>query len=840
MTLHSNDPRSAMPAAERRMATPAPIRRRALLAGLGATGVTAAGVTLNGRPAAAAPRRGAWPDWIDVTRRGARGDGERDDSRAIARILEDIGSDQTTMYFPRGVYRLGADILLPSTITAVFDNGAILAPDEDVSLAVHSVIDAGTHQIFAGEGTTVGSFAGLEVVPQWFGAVADGETDDAPAIRATIDAVHAGGGGTVYLPAGTYLLRDTVGDPTAVGDHPFIIARSGVHIAGAGDSSVLRAADGLNTTLLPGFNVIYVPDRSEEYRVDNASFRNFRVDCNGLNNLQQEVDSGPKAKNCAIGARWGSNIVIDSITVVDNAGRQCFQFGANQKPHTVTNLRITNCYVDTFAQGIEGNVHQNDHSVIYAQADGCIITGNVIVQPSLGDNHEPVDDGTAIELHSKNAVVADNVIKYVNNAINLVATVTDMSGVVVSNNVCRYVSKAFHVWVQPGHIFEEVLIEGNVFHQSGLGQFDSYPYDFGLVDASVSVKNQISDLTVTDNQFIYDVAAEPDRGRPCMVFGAIRDLVVRGNKIKGFPGSGIQIQESFGGAPADLGPSTIVIQGNEIVDCGQNPDPAKRLGVNLASGENIELVVIRDNILRRTVAAAMDVGIKSSVVVGVTRLSGNTWYGIPTPYSWSESSISQTLVVDHVGPGDPVADAIPASVGSSWANPEQGKYWYKDSGNGATGWVRRNGEPTTPDQYIDDDDPAVEYTGEWIVFGPNVAAVGEYYRLSRVATPNASVTVSWTGGRAQVIGSGWHSGQVHGLAQVTVDGDDRGVTSFSRPEQVYQEVMFDTGELADGAHTLTVTALGEKGEHADEDDVGIRISFDALRILGSEMPASPS
>jgi polygalacturonase len=38
-----------------------------------------------------------------------------------------------------------------------------------------------------------------------YGAVADGKTLCTQAIQKTVDACHAAGGGTVYLPAGKYL-----------------------------------------------------------------------------------------------------------------------------------------------------------------------------------------------------------------------------------------------------------------------------------------------------------------------------------------------------------------------------------------------------------------------------------------------------------------------------------------------------------------------------------------------------------------------------------------------------------------------------------------------------------
>lgn len=43
-----------------------------------------------------------------------------------------------------------------------------------------------------------------------FGAVGDGKTDDYPAIRAAIDAVAEAGGGSVFFPAGTYIVPTTL------------------------------------------------------------------------------------------------------------------------------------------------------------------------------------------------------------------------------------------------------------------------------------------------------------------------------------------------------------------------------------------------------------------------------------------------------------------------------------------------------------------------------------------------------------------------------------------------------------------------------------------------------
>lgn len=136
---------------------------------------------------------------------------------------------------------------------------------------------------------------------------------------------------------------------------------------------------------------------------------------------------------------------------------------------------------------------------------------------------------------------------------------------------------------------------------------------------------------------------------------------------------------------------------------------------------------------------------------------------------------------------------------------------------------------------LDSSGDAVEFGDAWRDYS-SALTVGGTYAISMPNTPQTTVTIRWTGGRAQVIGSTGHAGQVHGLARITIDGQDHGVASWSRPEaQLWQQVIHDTGELPDGDHVMVITALGEKGEHAGQNDVGIRISFDALKVIPPEL-----
>jgi hypothetical protein len=643
----------------------------------GAIGAAAAMAAL-ASPAVASAESATGPDsgeaslnWINVCDHGIAGDGVTDDAPALISLINGVNGN-ATFYFPAGSYRLASDVTGPSAITLVVDQGGILEPGAGVTLAVNGCLQAGPYRVFGGQGAVIGRFGSGLASPQWFGAtpvsdadqqtaLADADHDDAAPIRAAVEALYLAGGGTVFLSPGVYVLRSKVGSNACL-----IFPRKNVDIVGAGDSSVLKPANGLG-----GFNVIFSESDSQEHRVDNASFKNFMVDGNGVNNLQPQT--GPKNKCAAIGIRAGSNIQIDRVTVVQNAGRQCFTFGNNKKPQSVAGLRLTNCYVNTVGSAVEGNIYQNDHSVVYLQGDGCVLSGNVFVQP------EKDMTCTAYELHAKNSIITGNLTQNFDKSLNVVATVTDMEGVLIAENNFRGSNSCMFVYCFPDQIMKDVRIADNLFEQTGVGSYGAY----GFAEASVLVHSPVEDMTFAGNSFTCTVGAGADR-MPALRIGGIKQITARGNRFHGFTGPAVTLDAIIDGG------TSVTIAGNEIIDCGRTTNQEYGFGINLESQLKIKSLIVRDNALTKTDPGAMAVGIRGTSRLDSGVVSGNVYDGVTTEFSWSETTENGRLLLEHVGTGNPVADAIPAAFGSTWTNPVSEDIWCKRrNGNSAEGWVRQ-------------------------------------------------------------------------------------------------------------------------------------------------------
>jgi hypothetical protein len=158
---------------------------------------------------------------VNVRTYGAMGDGVTDDRDAINTAHTAATVSGGILFFPAGTYRVSSALTTNSNVTLWFANGGKLSIDNGVTVTINGQIDAGLYQIFSGDGDVFfGPASVLEIYPQWWGAVADGSTDDTSAIQSALDVALASDL-PLRFPAGNYKVATsalTVASTT--GNHP--------------------------------------------------------------------------------------------------------------------------------------------------------------------------------------------------------------------------------------------------------------------------------------------------------------------------------------------------------------------------------------------------------------------------------------------------------------------------------------------------------------------------------------------------------------------------------------------------------------------------------------------
>jgi hypothetical protein len=175
---------------------------------------------------------------VGVTKFGTVGDGVTDDSAAIIAGLSTLtGRNQLT--FPLGDYLLGNNVSVNGNVLLEFKAGARVVIPDGVTLTLNDCeIRAGRQQIFKciGTGKVVGTVRNDLILPEWWGAIADGlhpnvGTDfsdraaaaarNAPPLQAALTFAgnqysFNGNTGTVSLTYGYYVYDTTLSIPLSV------------------------------------------------------------------------------------------------------------------------------------------------------------------------------------------------------------------------------------------------------------------------------------------------------------------------------------------------------------------------------------------------------------------------------------------------------------------------------------------------------------------------------------------------------------------------------------------------------------------------------------------------
>lgn len=179
-----------------------------------------------------------------------------------------------------------------------------------------------------------------------FGAKGDGQTDDTAAIGKAIAACKAAGGGTIEMPAGTYIVRGDAANPSK---GPIELS-SNMTLSGAGmGETVIKLADHFDARI----NGIV---RTALETVDNVTVTGLTIDGNRANNTGHQA-------GFICGIKEGSGKTQSNITLDKVEARDCTAYGIN--PHEITtNMVVTNSV--SHGNGLDGFVADAVFGGLYA------------------------------------------------------------------------------------------------------------------------------------------------------------------------------------------------------------------------------------------------------------------------------------------------------------------------------------------------------------------------------------------------------------------------------------------------------------------------------------------
>ena len=299
-----------------------------------------------------------------------------------------------------------------------------------------------------------------------FGAKGTGRTDDYTAIQRAVNTVMRAGGGTVYFPAGTYQISQTL-RITMEGDAPLTLLADP-----AGNATI-------QTTGEVEGNALYV--NHPYVKLDGVSI------------------SHQAPGNYAAVVLMSDYAVLDHCSISSN--------GSNTAPLA----QVFGSY-NTLTGCGWGYAGSTPHIVEFSKREGIVAYGNVLEDSYFGGNHEKCvlvtseeDDGAQENLTiqrnvfllsavgqvevraAKNISINDNMLDAGNVNILLSPDKAGINGIAITNNYCGASNGGLHVNNERGGAISDMIVSANYFWNPDCMKVDT---------------DKCSGLKLTDNYFV--------------------------------------------------------------------------------------------------------------------------------------------------------------------------------------------------------------------------------------------------------------------------------------------------------------------------------------------------
>jgi parallel beta-helix repeat protein len=435
---------------------------------------------------------------------------------------------------------------------------------------------------FATAPAPVADHVGLTFNVKDWGAVGDGMTDDTRAIRAALDAAGTAGG-TVLIPAGTYLI-----DPATT---PLVVA-SNVAVVGEGPGSVLRVKDAAGN-----YESVFQAATFDAY-VERVRFRDFRVDQNPAGNGAADIQPLAGQWQHVVALYNFADVAIDRVQFDPYCGVNAVTLnGVGCRL-----ARVSHSYF-RFVQGAS-TTPDYDNSAIYLECakhlvDGCLFESTP-EQAAFG----------AIETHNGQSTIVGNVSDGFRTGVHVVvawnpADTRTTNDITVSGNTFSRCNNGISLWSDSGFVLRAVTIASNTVSLAQATFNASQASGIAMVVGS-GLEGAIEDVAIIGNTIFFE--AEPADGRATTADGVpvdpsanygiglapagdVANVLVADNVVTLAPVRGLLV----GNAHSQNTSRNVRIVNNLFVDAGQNIAVVEGYRAAIALEAALEDVVVEHN-----------------------------------------------------------------------------------------------------------------------------------------------------------------------------------------------------------------------------------------------------